>query len=64
MYFWRIEKLKSEMAARLLSQREELPYLVVYGALAALVMAVPATGFNFWDGLSAPRANRTCGRTA
>lgn len=40
------------MAARPLSQREELPYLVVYGALTALVAALPTTSLNIWDGLT------------
>ena len=53
MYFWRIEKLKSEMAARPLSEREVLPYLVVYVALSAAVSYLPPTTYNVWDGLGA-----------
>ena len=53
MYFWRIEKLKSEMAARPLSERDALPYLVVFVGLTAAVSFVPATMTNVWDGLGA-----------
>jgi len=53
MYFWRIEKLKSEMAARPLSDRQVLPYLVVYVGLTTAVSFLPATMTNVWDGLGA-----------
>jgi len=53
MYFWRIENLKSEMATRPLSDREVLPYLVVFAVLSASVVSFPQTVFNTWDGLSA-----------
>ena len=51
MYFWRIEKLKTEMAARPLSEREALPYLVVFVALSSAVAYIPQTTHNLWDGL-------------
>ena len=53
MYFWRIEKLKTEMAARPLSEREVLPYLVVFVALSSAVAYIPQTPQNLWDGLGA-----------
>ncbi len=53
MYFWRIEKLKTEMAARPLSEREALPYLVVTVALSSAVAFIPQTTHNVWDGLAA-----------
>lgn len=53
MYFWRIEKLKSEMAARPLSEREALPYLVVYVAFFAALSSIPDPIINVWDGLGA-----------
>ena len=53
MYFWHIEKLKSEMAARPLSEREALPYLVVSVALNSAVAFIPQTTHNVWDGLGA-----------
>jgi hypothetical protein len=53
MYFWRIEKLKSEMAARSLSEREALPYLVVFVALVTVVGYIPKPTPNLWDGLEA-----------
>jgi hypothetical protein len=53
MYFWRIEKLKRQMAARPLSEREVLPYLVVFVALSAAVGYIPQATRNVWDGLGA-----------
>jgi hypothetical protein len=53
MYFWSIEKLKTEMAARPLSEREALPYLVVFAGLSAAVGYIPQTMSNVWDGLGA-----------
>jgi hypothetical protein len=53
MHFWRIEKLKAEMAARPLSEREALPYLVVYVGLFAAVGYIPQTITNVWDGVGA-----------
>jgi hypothetical protein len=53
MYFWRIEKLKSEMAARPLSDREMLPYLVVFAALSSAAGYFPQPSQNLWDALGA-----------
>src|SRR5262245_4674371 len=53
MYFWRIEKLKKQMAARPLSEREVLPYLVVFVALSVAVVYIPQAPLNVWDGLGA-----------
>lgn len=53
MYFWRIDKLKAEMAARPLSEREALPYLVVSVALYVAGGFIPPTSTNVWDGLGA-----------
>jgi hypothetical protein len=53
MYFWRIEKLKRRMAARPLSEREVLPYLVVFVALSTAVVYIPQATRNVWDGLGA-----------
>lgn len=57
MYFWRIEKLKTEMAAQPLSDREALPYLVVFVALSSAGASagayIPQTTLNVWDGLGA-----------
>jgi len=54
MYFWRIEKLKTSMAAAPLTEREVLPYLVasiiaIYIALG-LTQHTPIT--SFWDDIS------------
>lgn len=53
MYFWRIEKLKTEMAARPLSEREVLPYLVVFVGLFTAFGYLPQAVTNVWDGLEA-----------
>lgn len=53
MYFWRIEKLKTEMVARPRPEREVLPYLVVYVGLYAAVGLIPQTLSNVWDWLGA-----------
>ena len=53
MYFWRIEKLKQEMTERPLSEREALPYLVVFVVLSSAVAYIPQTLHNIWDGLEA-----------
>lgn len=49
MYFWRIEKLKQEMAARPLTERQALPYLVVYCALYSAAGFVSPELENHWD---------------
>lgn len=51
MRFWRIEQLKAEMRAQPLSERESLPYLVVYVALFSLVSGFPNLNFNLLDAL-------------
>lgn len=53
MYFWRIEKLKTELAARPLSERETLPYLIVFVGLSTAVGYLPQTMSNVWDALGA-----------
>jgi hypothetical protein len=53
MYFWRIEKLKKEMDARPLTDREALPYLVVFVALSAVASYFPQEAQNVWDRLEA-----------
>jgi hypothetical protein len=53
MYFWRIEKLKAEMAARPLSEREVLPYLVLNVVLCSVAVNLPKVFQNHWDGLGA-----------
>jgi len=53
MRFWRIEQLKAEMQAQPLSEREALPYLVVYVALCTLASGLPVPGFNVLDAIGA-----------
>ena len=53
MYFWRIENLKTDLAGRPLSDREALPYLVVYVVSAALASSLPQMTSNGWDNLGA-----------
>ena len=54
MYFWNIEGLKGEMARRPLSDRELLPYLVIFIALYDLMIAAtlgePANVWDYADG--------------
>jgi hypothetical protein len=49
MYFWRIEKLKQEMANRPLTDREALPYFLVYSGLTAAAGYVAMPLENAWD---------------
>jgi hypothetical protein len=49
MYFWRIEQLKTQMAARPLTDRETLPYLVIYSALMSAAWLIPVPSLNLWD---------------
>lgn len=53
MYFWRIEKLKQEMVARPLSDRQVLPYVVVFAAVCSAVTYLPRETGNGWDGIGA-----------
>jgi hypothetical protein len=53
MYFWRIERLKREMAICPLSESETLPYLIVYITCTTIFSFVPYTFTNIWDTLSA-----------
>ena len=43
MFFWRIEKLKQQLAERPLSSRGELPYLVGFVALSTVALYIPYT---------------------
>lgn len=53
MYFIKYQPLKSRLHSRSITEREALPYLVIFSALTALSGApVPTTGFNIWDALS------------
>lgn len=49
MRFWRVERLKAEMRAQPLSERETLPYLVVYVAFFTIVSGLPNPDFNLLD---------------
>jgi hypothetical protein len=51
MRFWRIERLKAEMRAQPLSERESLPYLVVYVALFTIASGFPNPNFNLLDAI-------------
>lgn len=53
MYFWRIRELKSKLAHGPLSEREVLPYLVVFAAIAYIAPFFPAESMNLWDYLGA-----------
>ncbi len=49
MYFWRIEALKADLAALPLTDRQVLPYLVLYSVLIAAVGIIPFGPSNNWD---------------
>lgn len=54
MYFVRYKALKKKLADRTLSDREALPYLLIYTGGIALVTSIPSSdGFNKWDGILA-----------
>lgn len=54
MYFIRYQPLKKRLRSRSVSDREALPYLILFAAFTALVGSLPAIGgYNFWDGVSA-----------
>ena len=53
MHFVRYHPLKEKLRNRSVSDRETLPYLVIFAALTALIGAFPAVnGFNEWDLIS------------
>ena len=50
MYFIRYQPLKEKLKARTLSDRDALPYLILYAGLAAAIHLLPTTEvFNVWD---------------
>lgn len=50
MYFVRYQPLKEKLKSRTLSDREALPYLIVFAGLAAAVFLFPSTnGLDMWD---------------
>lgn len=53
MYFWQLRRLKRKITARPLSEREILPYLLVYLTLTTTIIFIPESSANVWDALSA-----------
>jgi hypothetical protein len=51
MYFWRIEELKIKMAMRPLSDREVLPYFVLFLVPYTALPFFPTAELNLWDTL-------------
>jgi len=50
MYFVRYQPLKDKLKTRSLTDREALPYLIVFAGLAAAVYLFPTTSeYNIWD---------------
>ena len=49
MYFWRIEDLKRDLIARPLTDREVLPYLLIFVGITALAPIFPVESMNLWD---------------
>ena len=53
MYFIKYSPLKEKLRNRELSEREALPYLIVFMALSMAVTSFPLyDGFNIWDAIS------------
>ena len=53
MYFIRYQPLKDKLRNRELTEREALPYLLVFIALSMAVSSFPLyNGFNTWDAIS------------
>jgi predicted membrane channel-forming protein YqfA (hemolysin III family) len=54
MYFIKYKPLKEKLSNRTVSEREALPYLVVFTALTALAVGVPLyDNYNSLDGIAA-----------
>lgn len=53
MYFWNINGLKEELAARPFSEREMLPYLIVFVVLSTASSYITTEISTVWDGLGA-----------
>lgn len=54
MYFIKYHPLKEQLQTRTLTEKEALPYLVVFSALTTLICSLPIfDSFNQWDGVSA-----------
>lgn len=49
MYFWRIEELKRGLIARPLTDREVLPYFLIFLGITGLVPVFPVESMNLWD---------------
>ena len=49
MYFWRIDRLKARLIAQPLTDREVLPYLLIFMGLTTLVAVFPPPSMNVWD---------------
>jgi hypothetical protein len=53
MYFWRIEKLKEDIRANRLSEKDRFIYALIYFVLGAIVMELamlmPLENGNIWD---------------
>jgi len=53
MFIWRIDELKSKLATAPLTDREALPYLLIFVGVTGLLPLFPPTEMNHWDYLSA-----------
>ena len=50
MYWLRYQPLKDRLKKRSVSDREALPYLLLFSALESIALSVPATSkMNKWD---------------
>jgi hypothetical protein len=53
MYFWRINSLKRDLAARALHERDALPYLLWLGSITTFALSLPLGESNRWDAATA-----------
>lgn len=53
MYFWRIEELKRKHVGGSLTDREILPYFLIFVGLTALVTILPVESMSYWDYIGA-----------
>ncbi len=53
MYFVQYQPLKERLRSRSVSDREALPYFLLYVGIASLAVALPlSSDYNLWDGVS------------
>ena len=49
MYFWRIARLREDLVASRVGERESLGYVLWFGGVTTLLSSLPLGEFNLWD---------------